>query len=266
MERTRQSDYYAPVGSDPVDLIEFASLALINMANRPERLQESLSELGAVAGREVQAGVDVHLIRPKQFDDAGGFTNPAFRSNLDAHLQAARWAKETGADRVLVLEDDVSFGSDWLRHGPRLLTELAGREWHMANIGYLDVWNEAAQAGADSAAGWVRFTGRVNGAHAYLINHTGYDRWNEHLEVIATGTTGDDLRGPMSSDGAMNTFSWVDADVIRLLAVPNMVGTRPTKSDITPSQVDRFPVIGDAAERLRAWRRRRYGSTVANYK
>ena len=64
----------------------------------------------------------------------------------------------------------------------------------------------------------------------------------------------------------MNTFSWVDADVIRLLVVPNMVGTRPTKSDITPSQVDRLPVIGDAAERLRAWRRRRYGSTVANYK
>ena len=112
----------------------------------------------------------------------------------------------------------------------------------------------------------MRFSEQVNGAHAYLVHHSAYDSWIRHLEAVADGTPGDDLQGPIPSDGAINTFCWVNPDAIRLVAVPNLAGTRPTRSDITPSAIDRVPMLSDLAERLRAWRRRRHGSKVANYK
>jgi hypothetical protein len=255
--------------SDDANLLSFARPVLINMLNRPERLRDSLEELAAVVGRPVSVDQDVHLIRPRQFDDAGGFANQGFRSNLDAHLQAARWARDNDVERLLVLEDDIAFAPAWAQHGDALLAQLGERDWHLASLGYLDVWNaapgpEALDGGA--SGGWVRFTEQVNGAHAYLVNSTAFDSWIRHLEAVAEGTPGDDLQGPIPSDGAINTFCWVNPDAIRLVAVPNLAGTRPTRSDITPSTIDRVPMLSDLAERVRSWRRRRHGSKVANYK
>ncbi|MEM7275690.1 MAG: hypothetical protein AAF547_21620 [Actinomycetota bacterium] len=243
------------------DLVAFATPILINMANRPDRLRDSLDELRRVTGRAIEPGRELHLLRPERFDDAGGFANPGFRSNLDAHLRAARWAAATGQERVLILEDDVGFRPDWVRHGPALLAELADRPWHLASLGYLDTWGEAPTG----PNGWVRFGGKVNGAHAYLLHRSAHEAWIAHLEAIAVGTPGDDLQGPMPSDGALNTFAWLDPDHIRLLAVPNQAGTRPTRSDITPGLVDRLPIVADVVERLRQLRRRR-GTSVVNYR
>ncbi len=259
------------------DFLDFATPVLINMENRPERLRDSIDDLSVAAGRSIVAGEDVHLIRPARFDHAGGFTNAGFRSNLDAHLRAARWGRDEDVERLLVFEDDLSFAPAWADFGVRLLAELDEFEWDFASLGYLDVWNEAprqdalalgvGRAGAERVeAGWVRFAGQVNGAHAYLVNRRAIGRWIAHLETVADGTAGDDLQGPMPSDGAINTFAWINSDIVRVLAVPNMVGTRPTRSDITPSLVDRLPVVSDVAEIVRGWRRRRHGSKVSNFK
>ncbi|MGI9596811.1 MAG: hypothetical protein ACR2QK_11660 [Acidimicrobiales bacterium] len=254
-----------------VDIVGFAKPILINMLNRPGRLRESLAELAGAAGRPVSVDVDVHLIRPRRFDEPAGFANCGFRSNLDAHFHAATWARASGLERVLVLEDDLSFAAHWTAHGSALLQELSRRDWDLASLGYLDNWNEAptvaALAGPDGPArhGWVQFTGRVNGAHAYFVHHSAYDRWIAHLEAVAAGLPGDDLQGPMASDGAINTFAWVNPQAVRLLAVPNMVGTRPTRSDITPGPLDRLPLVADVVEQLRRWRRWRHGSKAANF-
>ncbi len=253
-----------------VDLLSFAHPILINMANRPGRLQDSLYELRSATAQLVTADRDVHLIRPRRFTDAGGFASRGFRSNLDAHLQAATWARDSSMERVLVLEDDLSFGRRWHRYGSALLAALTERPWHIASLGYLDEWGEAPLApdpvdGIEPTVGWARFTGKVNGAHAYFVHRSGLDAWIAHLQAVAVGRPGDDLRGPMPSDGALNTFAWVDRAHIRLLAVPNLVGTRPTRSDISPTIVDRLPLVGSGVEYLRRRRRRRHGSAVTNF-
>lgn len=258
------------------DLLSFACPALINMANRPTRLRDSLRELSIATGRPVTVD-EVHLIRPRRFDDAGGFASPGFRSNLDAHLRAATWARDAGHERVLIMEDDLSFRPDLTRVWPALAAELLVRPWHLASLGYLDSWGEAPTApdhlaagtaggeGDRRPAGWARFEGKVNGAHAYLVHARALDEWVTHLATIATGRPGDDLLGPIPSDGAINTFTWVDDSRTRLVAVPNMVGTRPTRSDITPGRLDRVPVIGPTVELLRRWRRHRHGAAVTNF-
>lgn len=263
------------------DITSFATPILINMLNRPVRLADSLAELSQAAGRVLVAHdgsdaaapgghggdtpADVQLIRPRRFEDRGGFVNRGFRSNLDAHLQAARLAKSSGVERALILEDDLSFSSAWSSYGAALLDDLDHRDWHLASLGYLDVWKEAPGLDTDLPYGWVRFSGRVNGAQAYFLHHRAFDWWIDHLEAIAVGVPGDDLQGPMASDGAINTFAWTRPEVIRLLAVPNMVGTRPTRSDITPGTLDRLPVVGDLVERLRIIRRRRSGASTTNF-
>lgn len=247
-----------------MDLVSFAKPILINMENRPERLRDSMAELSDAVGRPLNVGAEVELIRPKIFDDAAGFTNAGFRSNFDAHLRAAYWARDTDADRVLVLEDDLSFGPGWPIHGVELLERLETENWQLASLGYLDAWGEAPKVESDVRPHWVHFTGRVNGAHSYFLHRSGIEAWIEHLEAVVSGTPGDQLQGPMASDGAINTFAWVNPHVVRLLAVPNMVGTRPTRSDITPAPVDRLPVLGGLAEQLRSLRRR-YGAKATNF-
>ncbi len=244
--------------------MSFAKPILINMENRPERLRDSVAELSAAAGKPVSAGVDVHVIRPQVFDEPAGFTNCGFRSNFDAHLRAAYWARDNGVDRMLVLEDDLSFGPRWAAEGTELLERLETENWQLASLGYLDTWGEAPKAEHGGRPRWVPFTGRVNGAHAYFVHRSGLAEWIEHLEAVASGTPGDQLQGPMASDGAINTFAWVNPHVVRLLALPNMVGTRPTRSDITPGAVDRLPVIGGLAEQLRGLRRR-FGAKATNF-
>ncbi len=251
-----------------VDLASFAHPILINLADRPERLADSLSELSGAFGRTVAAGDDVHLVRPVRFSEAAGFANPGYRSNTHAHLQAAHWARESGRERVLVLEDDLAFSPAWAAWGPRLVQDLADRPWQLANLGYLDLWSEAPSRADDplpgtvspslpGGVGWSRFAGRVNGAHAYFLHRSVLDVWIEHLEQVLHGEPGDDLRGPMASDGAINTFFWVNPGMVRLLAVPNLVGTRPTRSDIDPNPIDRLPIVGPVAEVARRLHRRR---------
>ncbi|MEM9565179.1 MAG: hypothetical protein AAGA93_21330 [Actinomycetota bacterium] len=258
-----------------VDLVSFAHPVLINLPEREDRLVDSLAELSIAAGRPVAVGDDVHLIRPERFSDAAGFANPGYRSNTHAHLQAATWAKERGLERVLVLEDDLAFGPAWSMWGSRLVEALATGSWDLANLGYLDVWNEAPTVpdepiiggggtGVDPA-GWARFAGKVNGAHAYLLAESILDDWIAHLEAVLAGRPGDDLRGPMASDGAINTFFWVHSDRVRLLAVPNLVGTRPTRSDIDPGRIDRLPMVRSVVESARRWNRRR-GRRAINYR
>ncbi len=266
----------AQSASAGVDLASFAHPILINLPERSERLADSVAELSKASGRPIEVGRDAEVINPARFAQAGGFANPAYRSNLDAHLRAARWARESGHERVLVLEDDVAFGPVWSTWAPGLLEQLSDRPWLLANLGYLDAWGEApvrpdvALPGSESfrprGVGWARFDGRVNGSHAYFLHETILDDWIDHLEAVLTGTPGDNLRGPMSSDGAINTFFWIDPDRIRLVVTPNVAGTRPTRSDITPGPVDRLPVVGEVAEAIRRWSRRRSRESAINYR
>lgn len=266
----------APSASPGVDLASFAHPIIINLPERTDRLTDSLVELSRAAGRSIEIDRDVQVIHPARFAQAGGFANPAYRSNLDAHLRAARLAREQGHERALVLEDDVAFGPGWSTWGPGLLDQLADRPWQLANLGYLDEWGEAPVRpdvplqGSESVrprgVGWARFDGRVNGSHAYFLHRSVLGEWIAHLETVLTGVPGDSLRGPMSSDGAINTFFWINPDRIRLLATPNLAGTRPTRSDIAPGPVDRLPVVGDLAEAIRRWGRRRNPERAINYR
>ena len=250
----------------PPDIATIADIALINLPERTDRLDHALSELARCAGRLLEPGRDLRLIRPQRFDDAGGFLNPGYRSCLMAHLEAAESAG-TETDRLLlVLEDDVTFEPRWPELQHRALAHLAEQPWHLANIGYEGPPVEEPDG---NGMRWARFRGEVIGAQAYLVHPGFLPTWIAHLRAIATGSPGDDLRGPMGPDGALNTITWCDPSVVRMMAVPSMAGQRSFRSDITPSRYDRIPLARPALQALRSARyqlqqrqRRRPGPVV----
>ncbi len=233
-------------------LLSFAFPILINLPDRKDRLRDSLRELEKLAGEPVEAGVGFHLLRPPTFTDAGGFVNAGFRSCLHAHLEAARFARDHGLERVLILEDDIAFGSSWVRRQQQVLTDLEGFDWDIVNLGYLD---GPGAPTANPEFSWERFTGEVIGCHAYLVTGAFLPHWIDHLEAIASGVPGDHLQGPMSPDGALNTITWLAPETRRFLANPSLVDQRASRSDINTRAIDRVRFLRPLIERIRRMRR-----------
>jgi hypothetical protein len=236
------------------DLFEIGTVVLINMENRTDRLRDTLRALD----RHVRPGVtadDIHLLRPPRFEDPAGFSSTAYRSCLHAHLQAAEMAASRGWPALVVLEDDVHFLDTWTAHGADLLAALERTPHDLVMLGYQDDLGHVAATEPDvSDAHWQRFDGEVTGSHAYIVNERYLGTWIEHLRAIATGTPGDDVRGPMGPDGAINTASWAEPETIRLIPRPNLVAQRPSRSDINTGKYDRIGIlrpIATAARRAR---------------
>ena len=236
------------------DLLSFARPILINLPHRTDRLADSLAELRWVAGRPVEPGVDLEVLRPTELTEANGFINANYRNCLISHLRAARWGRENGVERLLVLEDDIQFERRWPAEGPAALSELNDLDWDIANLGYLGTVDPDGNRVTRASTVWHRFTGEVIGSHAYLVNGRFFDTWITHLEAIAVGEAGDRLRGPMSPDGALNTMTWVEPTTARYVAVPSLVNQRPSRSDVNTGLLDRMPGIAWGVSRMRAGR------------
>jgi len=73
-------DGYARLKSIPI--------ILINLEHRTDRLKDSIEALASGMGRSVDD--NVYILRPRKFEEAGGFINAGYRSCLDSHLRAAQ--------------------------------------------------------------------------------------------------------------------------------------------------------------------------------
>jgi hypothetical protein len=172
------------------------------------------------------------------------------RSCVAAHRTALDAAPAGVA--VLVLEDDITPREPWWSVGQPLLDVLFTDDssWDMVTLG----WESASPIPAElgqGRVGLVRYTGVTVGAHAYLIHPRFRDRWQRHLDAILSGREGDSLTGPMAPDGAANTITWVEPDMVRLIAVRSMIGQRRSRSDISPGRFDRVPGVRWAVEAAR---------------
>lgn len=243
-------------------------IVLINLEHRTDRLRDSMTELASWIGRIPDQ--NFHVLQPRLFTDAGGFINAAYRSCLDSHLRAAQRALDQGWGEVLVLEDDIECTSGWIAHGNELLQSLDDQSWDIAAVGYLDPesWLDDHLDPERQAPYWVENSGGVIGAHAYLVKASMLPRWIAHLTKISTGQPGDEVTGPMGPDGAMATITWADPSVRRIIPIPNLVGQRPSLSDINARRIDSIGVLAQplsAARMLkRKFRRRLNGQNVSS--
>ena len=233
----------------------FDGAYVLSLPERTDRRREMERELrradvGLRTGQLAEKLRFFPAIRPTE---ATPFPSIGIRGASLSHLAILRDAEARGLSRVLVLEDDAEFEPGFQARAAPLLAALARRAWGMVHLGHLG--GPATPPGAE--AGWFEFEGAITGAHCYGVSWAALRPLIALFEEQHRGVPGDDRRGPMPADGTLNVFRWLNPDFPRLLAVPSLVGQRSSRSDITPSRIDRVPALRPLVRIARAIRARR---------
>ncbi len=179
-------------------------------------------------------------IRP---GDAGGFPSIGLRGCYLSHLEILRGARDSGLDRVLILEDDAQVSRLFARHQEALVARLQREDWGIAYFGHpIDV----GPANPD-APELTPHVGRIDLTHFYAVNGPVLDRLVRFLEGCLTRPPGDPEGGPMSPDGALSVFRERNPDVLTLIARPNLGWQRASRTDNHDLRwFDRAPIVRDA--------------------
>lgn len=229
----------------------FDRVSVINLPERTDRRAGVEQELGRL-------GLDRHAHKVKFFPavkpaDAGEFSSRGVRGCFESHLAVLRAARADGLSNILILEDDFASSDALERLQTRLLAQLARSSWDVVAFGHdlpCDTQREPALRPPHAT---------YNLAHCYAVNGSCFDALIAFLELVQSRPGGHPLGGPMHYDGALDTFRKQDATRLFLIAYPSVAGQRSSRSDITPSRVDRIPGLrhfaGIARQVLRVSRR-----------
>jgi glycosyl transferase, family 25 len=232
----------------------FEMTRIISLADREDRRRDLGRNVEDVFGAPLNLSEELFIAtRPEA---PGPFENIGTRGCFESHLAVLREAREQDAASILILEDDAAFSSGTAEALDRAASELT--DWDCATFGHSDPHGDAAALGLSGRGPeWVRLEGSITRCHCVAFSRRGIARVVEHLEQLQAGEPGDHLRGPMPVDGAYNTLTWIDPKFRRLVLLPSLVGQRSSRSDITPSAIDRSPLRPFAAVGRRLLRRLR---------
>ena len=151
---------------------------------------------------------------------------------------------------MLVLEDDCDFATDFPDRQAEVAGWLESTPWGIAYLGHVE-----SISGPPRLVPWSPDM-TVGLAHCYAVAGNVLSRLPGYLEAITLRPPGSPEGGPMPLDGGFNWFRRHNPDVQTVLAAPSLAYQRSSSSDLSPRWFDRVPVLRDAAENVRAWRRR----------
>jgi hypothetical protein len=224
-------------------LDRFQEVRIINLVDRPDRRREITEQLDRIGGLAPNISFyDAH--RP---DGDGGFPSVGARGCFESHLDILRTARDSGAQSLLILEDDV----DFTREGPRrlaaILPELFNRSWDFFYGAHLLAANgrqDLAGVPADEPVATTSFV---------AIDGRTIPAFVEFLEGVLSRPPGSPDYGPMHVDGAYTVFRMLHPDCVTLAVFPPVAHQRSSPSDVTPSKMllDRWSGTSHVAALLR---------------
>lgn len=228
----------------------FASIRVVNLAYRTDRLREvggELAKLGLAFGDGVTARFDA--VRP---NDAGAFPTIGARGCFLSQLGVLREARDAGAETVLLLEDDVAFDAAQCAALPAVLTALDARDWAIV-YGGSDVPGEPRDGLVEVAA-----ETEILLAHFIAFRRAAIVALVPYLEAMLARPADSPAGGPMHVDGAYNWFRRDHPALRTFAAKPGIAHQRASRTDIHALRtIDRVPVVRDAVQLLRRLKRRR---------
>lgn len=227
----------------------FDRIYVINLEHRTDRRDEMAAQLARLG-----LGFDhpqVVLFPATQCAAAGGFPSPGVRGCFMSHLRILRGAAQTGADRVLILEDDANFSRHAEARLPVMADALRNRPWEM-----LYGWHPDRHVAADSAGDidLVDLPGREVVRMTHFVGMTGATaaRIVPYFEAMLARPLGHPEGGPMHVDGAYSWFRAAHPDVVTLVPAAPIAVQRPSRSDIHGSKwFDRIAAFRPVVASLR---------------
>ena len=237
----------------------FDRVFVLNLPHRTDRRQRVEREL-ADLGVKIEPG-RVEIVAATRPDSADGFMSPGRRGVFLSHAGLARRALDEGLDRVLVLEDDVSFTPAMREHGEAMLQTLFERTWHVAFLGHLSVEAspEKLEELYEGPPGWVNLPGPRIGAHAYALHRDVLPALVDYMGKVETRPFGHPEGAKFGADATFNMFGDLHPQFEILASRPNLATQAGSASDLAPRWFDRVPILKQAARTARAMRDRRAG-------
>lgn len=217
---------------------------VINLPQRTDRrsgMQEELSRIGWDAQF-------FPAIRPAS---AGGFSSIGAHGCFLSHLAVLKAARNSGAARVVILEDDVNFVRGFRKKWNAAIENLSAHEWSMFYPGH-------ALNGLPECLARLQPETSVLCAHFLMIEARALPTIIEGLETILGRPAGHPLGGPMHVDGAYSTIRVQNPRLNTYAIAPVLGYQRPSRTDIRGGRwfdrIAALDAIVSFARRLKARR------------
>jgi hypothetical protein len=225
----------------------FDSITIINAAHRTNRRQEMRNTLRGVGWDPDGPNVTwFPAIDPKT---AVGFSNPGSRGCFLSHAAVLNIARSAGHQRMLVLEDDCDFATDFLDRQAEVARWLESTPWGIAYLGHIEL-----VSGSPGLVPWSP-DATVTQTHCYAVTGNVLARLPGYLEAMTVRPPGSPEGGPMSIDAGFSWFRRHNPDVQTVLTTPSLAYQRLSRSDLSPRWFDRLPLISTVASQARVIRR-----------
>ena len=212
-------------------------MVVINLPHRSDRRAEFDAQL-----RRIDLSFEdprVHLFAAVRPDDPGGFPSIGARGCFMSHLGILQQARDSGAETVLICEDDLDFAADLPARIAALTQALRSEPWDM-------LYGFPPEGLADGPLAVLPPDRHVMCAHILALRRPAILAAVACFEAILSRPPGDPAGGPMHVDGAYN---WLrkGAPSLRVLAANPAIGfQRASLTDIAAlGWKDRLPVVRD---------------------
>lgn len=226
----------------------FGAIRVINLASRDDRRAEMRAQLSQI-GIPVDAP-DVGFFDAVRPADAGGFPTVGTRGCFLSHLGVHEQALAARADSVLILEDDLNFGADFVQRIDAVADALGRTRWSIFYGGY-SIPGRAARAPA-GAIEVLDAAQPVACTHFVAFRGEALRRLPGYLRAILGRAPGDRDGGPMHVDGAYSRFRNDHPGFETVIAVPELGYQRASRTDIHPLRwYDDWPLVRQGAAWIR---------------
>jgi glycosyl transferase family 25 len=223
------------------------SVYVINLERRADRRKEMQRELTRV-------GWNATFFPAIEPPSSAGFDSIGARGCFLSHLSVLKAARDACVERLVVLEDDVSFGRDFNERWQALATELSSLDWSICYPGH-------AVDDLPQGLSLLSPERSVLCAHFIVIDGKAISSLIGGLESMLSRPAGDRRGGPMHVDGAYSTIRAQNPALKTYAFFPVLGYQRPSRTDIRRARwFDRLGVLQPMVRALRKvkadWRAR----------
>jgi len=216
----------------------FDAKYLINLPERKDRLRRVRKQFE----KHSLSFNEISLFESVKCPEADGFPSTGARGCFLSHLGVLKDAKTRGAEKILIMEDDLGLCRDLFVLQKNVVQELKNKKWDMAYLG-----NKIPRDIKPAAPGEILLVlpapVRLRGSHFYAIHGRTVPRMISFLEAMLDRPSGSREGGPMHFDGALGWFRRNNGDVITLASRPVLGVQSSTESDIHKKSLDAVALL-----------------------
>lgn len=234
------------MSTSDVFLDYFDKVYIINLPYRVDRREEMEEQFRKISVDNKHPKISFFpAVRPA---DAGEFPTIGARGCFSSHLCVLVDAQKNGYQRILLLEDDVDFSSDFLAQIQPVIERLKTSNWAIFYGGHLNELAVKDMEPLPSSSG-------VMGGHFMAFQEPAISGLAEYLTLMIGRKGGDPLGGPMHVDGAYSWYRQQNPSLITLVSANQLGHQRSSRTDIHQNKwYDYTPIVSSLVAFVRRYK------------